>query len=187
MRARRLAGALAAALLAACGSYTVPDSVIYGQAVYTQPRPGFDFASQRTYWLDPTVTVVADDGSSSQALLDWVASDLTTSLGAYGWSPAPVGSADVGLEVMLFTGTSGTYPAGYWCNYSGYTGCLAGWSYAGVYSQGTVILQMGAPPAGGELVWMAALHGAGGGGWNDPARVSEAIGRAFAQSPYLAH
>ena len=54
MRNHRYLWALAAALLASCADYSVPDSVLYGAAVFTQPAPGFNPAGQNlTYYLDP--------------------------------------------------------------------------------------------------------------------------------------
>jgi hypothetical protein len=190
MKAHRLGWALGAALLAACGSYSVPDEVIYGQAVFTQPKPGFDFGStpNGTYFLDPIVNAIDDTGTQTPELMpDAVVSTISAAMEGYGWTPAGLGSADVGLSAIVLHGTEGTLSVGYWCNYTGYTGCLSGWTYSGVYEYGTVVLQMGAPAAGGELVWAAVLHGAGGGGWeaNLQARVDEALRRAFSQSPYL--
>src|SRR5512138_3871490 len=55
MRNHRYLWTLAAALLASCADYSVPDSVLYGTAVYTQPAAGFNPAGKHlTYYLKPT-------------------------------------------------------------------------------------------------------------------------------------
>src|SRR5512138_3974816 len=69
MRTHRYIGALAAALLlASCADYSVPDEVLYGSVVYTQPQPNFDFKTLNTYWLDPAAKVFENDPNNPTIL-----------------------------------------------------------------------------------------------------------------------
>ncbi|BDG05603.1 DUF4136 domain-containing protein [Anaeromyxobacter oryzae] len=189
MRTHRFFWGLAAALLASCGSYGAPDEVVFGEAVYTQQSPGFDFKPLSTYYLDPTMKVVNDTVSTTEPLPSGLQSAIDSHMAALGYTAAPLAVANVGLHASLLKGTGTVYYPGYWCGYYSYSGCYYGWSYAGSYHFGSVILEMGdlTAPAGGTLPirWVAAMYGVATTGTVDVQRAVNAVDRAFAQSPYL--
>src|SRR5512139_3172552 len=85
MRTNRVFGALAVALLSSCADYGAPDEVLYGEAVFTQPAPGADFAGLAgTYYLDPTYTLVDGDDLSSVALPSSIRTAIENNMAALG-------------------------------------------------------------------------------------------------------
>jgi hypothetical protein len=198
MRTHRWFWALAAALLASCAGYGAPDEVLYGNAVYTQPKPSFDFKPLGTYYLDPDYKLVEDANSSNVALPSAVIATIDQNMQALGYTKSAdlasiVGQAGaVGIKVSLLKGTGAVYYPGYWCDYWYYYSCWYDWTYAGSYVYGTVMLEMGdlsvgANPPDGKLpiLWLGAIYGVSGGATFDIPRVQAGIDRAFAQSQYL--
>ena len=98
MRTHRWFGTLAVMVLAACGSYGAPDEVLFGEAVYSQGAPGFDFKTLRppTYFLDPTVNIKNDTITTTHPVL-YVAGrggvfrsrDFNRTTGAATWTVFP--------------------------------------------------------------------------------------------------
>ncbi|MGC3999298.1 MAG: hypothetical protein QM767_18405 [Anaeromyxobacter sp.] len=191
MRSHRHLWVLVAALVAGCGDYGAPDSVVYGTAVYTQPKPGFDFNQDLTsnaYFLDPLLKIQEDQESTTQDLPANVAAAINTQLQALGYTPVDtLGAAAVGVKVSVLKGTGTVWYPGYWCDYwYAYYGCYYDWYYAGSYKFGTVILEMGdlTAPDNGKLpiLWLSAIYGVATTPTNDSQRVVDGIDRAFAQS-----
>jgi hypothetical protein len=207
----RWAWALGAAILASCGTYGAPDSVVFGQAVLTQPSPGFNFKPLTTYYLDPIANVVGDDPKNPtpvdmrNAPYTGILSTIDGRMQAYGYTPAPTsgtpvppaqGTANtVGLKVSVLKGTAATYYPGYWCDYWYYYSCYYNWYYAGSYNYGMLILQIGdlstpAPPVGQpgqplKVLWLTGIYGVAQGVTWDVPNVVNSLNRAFDQSPYL--
>jgi hypothetical protein len=194
MRTRRYFWALAAALLASCYDYGAPDEVVYGEAVFTQPSPGFDFKPLTSYYLDPQYRLVDGDQVTDVNLPSNVATAIENNMQALGYTKVtalpPAGTpATVGLKVAVLKGAAAVYYPGYWCDYWYYYSCYYNWYYAGSYTYGTVVLEMGdlSAPAAGTLpvVWTGLVYGVASAGPVDSQRVVDGINRAFGQSPYL--
>jgi len=196
MTSQRWLGALGAVLLASCASYGAPDSVIYGQAVITAPKPGFDFKPLGTYYLVPKYSEPRA-GDLPPTLVDIPAAVVTaidSAMEGYGYTAAtdPVtgGTPDVVLDMTVLTGTGQVYYPGYWCDYYYYYYCYYDWYYAGSYTYGMAVLEMtdvrGA--AAGDtvpVVWAAGVYGVATTAAYDTSRAVEGFSRAFNQSPYL--
>jgi hypothetical protein len=182
-------GALAATLLAACGGYGAPDEVVYGEAVYSQGKPGFDFGTLGTYFLDENLTVVEDDQTTNETLPAPVKNAIDANMQALGWEPAGLATANVALQVSLLRGTGAVYYPGYWCDYYSYYGCYYSWYYAGSYRFGSVVTDMidlSAPINNqAQILWTSQVYGVATTPQYDQGRVASGINRAFAQSPYL--
>jgi hypothetical protein len=205
----RWAWALGAAILASCGTYGAPDSVVFGQAVLTQPSPGFDFKTRTHYYLDPIANQVENDPTKPtlidlrQPQYSGILSTVDARMQALGYLPSPTSGTPVlppqgtpglvGLKFSVLKGTAATYYPGYWCDYWYYYSCYYNWYYAGSYNFGMVVLQMGdlsipaGPPPGNALQvrWLVGIYGvAQGTAWDVP-NVINSLNRAFDQSPYL--
>ena len=210
MRTHRWIWALAAALLAACGTYGAPDSVVYGTDVLTLPQPGYVPSSATTnYYLDPTMTVVKGDpnipGNVTTVRIDSgqyasVGTAVDSNMVAAGFTnkisvQPPQGTANtVAMHLSALTGTAATYYPGYWCDYWYYYSCYYTWYYAGSYNYGSVIVEMvdasappTPPPASVPILWQSQIYGVATTASYDIPRIVEGINRAFSQSPYLAH
>jgi hypothetical protein len=118
MRTNRVLGALAVALLSSCADYGAPDEVLYGEAVYTQPAPGVNFAGFGTYYLDPEYTEVNGDSLRPVALPPSVETSIESNMAALGYTridtgdqAADLGAADVGLKVSVLSGRAATRSA----------------------------------------------------------------------------
>jgi hypothetical protein len=194
MRTHRWFGTLAVMVLAACGSYGAPDEVVFGEAVYTQGAPGFDFKTLNppaTYFLDQSINVKKDNTTEVVPMPAPLANVINSNMAALGYTPAPLATAQVGLHVSVLQGTGEVYYPGYWCDYWAYYGCYYSWYYAGSYKFGTVILEMAQSPGvanpGGPVtvLWTSAVYGVATTSQFDTQRVIDGINRAFAQSPYL--
>jgi Domain of unknown function (DUF4136) len=195
MRMHRALCALAATLLASCGDYGAPDEVLYGEAVFTQPKPGTDFTQFGTYFLSPDY--VHFEGDSEVPVRDPLPDSLRTSIDnnmqRLGYTAATsIVEADVQLGVAVLDGTSAVYYPGYWCDYWYYYSCYYDWYYAGSYKYGTAVLSMtdvrAAPPEGERVpsIWTAGVYGVASTPTYDIQRVVDGFNRAFEKSPYLA-
>jgi hypothetical protein len=191
MTTHRWSGALAATLLAACGGYGAPDEVVYGEAVYSQGKPGTDFRGfAGNYFLETTMIVVEDNTNTTQALPDAVVSAVEASMTALGWARVgAIGGAEVVLTPSLLKGTGEVYYPGYWCDYYTAYGCYYSWYYAGSYRFGSLILEMLRLPIPAndqaEVLWTSQVYGVATTPQVDVGRAAGGVSRAFAQSPYL--
>lgn len=201
MRTHRYSWALAIALLASCADYSVPDEVLYGQAVYTQAKPAYDFKPLTTYYLDRLAKVYEDD-ANNPTTIDLDSAQFSsvqtaihanmTRLGYTELASRPVGPTPgaVGLQLVVLKGTGAVWYPGYWCDPYYYGYCYYDWYYAGSYKYGTVTLAMGdlsgtSTTGGLDLVWVAAMYGVASTPAYDIPRVVEAVNRAFGQSGEL--
>lgn len=200
MRTQRFTWALTATLLASCGSYGAPDSVVFGEAVYTQPKTGFDFRGLSTFYLSPNMTVKDDNATSTQPVPDPIAAAIRSHMAALGYTEntqppggtdLPPPGTDVGIKLSLLRGTGAVYYPGYWCNYWTYYGCYYNWYYAGSYRFGSIVMEMGdlrnsTPGQNLQMLWTAMMYGVATTSSVDVQRGVDAVNRAFEQSPYLA-
>lgn len=209
MSKHRWTWALAAALLASCAGYGAPDEVVFGEAVYTQGKPDFDFASI-TPGVAPKYVIVSpvrviDDPVTETEMPPSVAATIRANMNALGYEEVPsstvttaaeVAAADVALQAALLKGSAAVYYPGYWCDYWYYYSCYYDYYYAGSYKFGTVILQMtdvrqfdpANPDPGSQKLpplWAGAVYGVQSTPANDITRVSEGLNVAFGHSPYL--
>jgi hypothetical protein len=205
MKARYLA--LSAALLASCYDYGAPDSVINGAAVATMQANGVDWASYTTFSVDPSVAVVDATGTvTTNCTVDGtqLVGTIEDQMTARGYTAVAWGSGiqgpDVDLQIKMSAtlGSQSVYYPG-WCGWYPYYYCYPGWTYAGSYSFGTLVLDMGdlkngTPGAKLPLVWTSASYGVlssyyngcnGGGNNVNWPRVQGTVVRAFQQSPYI--
>ncbi len=204
MRTHRYFWALAAALLASCADYSVPDEVLYGSVVYTQPEPGFTFKGNvSSYWLDPAVKVYEDDPNVPSDVLNLndsqysgLVSAIQTNMKALGYGdplPAKPTAGDTGATVLRMAVAKGTgtyWYGGYWCDPYYYYWCYYDWYYAGSYKYGTIMMSLSDvsnpdPGANIQIRWIAAMYGVASTPGYDIPRVADAINRSFGQSRYL--
>lgn len=194
MTTQRWLGALGAALLASCASYGAPDSVIYGQAVITVPKPGFDFKPLGTYYLVPDYMEPRGENlpPTTAPIPTAVVTAIDASMAGYGYtSVTDITTADVVLNMTVLTGTGAVYYPGYWCDYYYYYYCYYDWYYAGSYTYGMAVLEMtdvtgaSGPGDGVPVVWVGAVYGVATTAAYDTQRAVEGFTRAFNQSPYL--
>lgn len=191
MRTHRTFWALAAALLASCADYGAPDEVLYGEAVFTQPRPGFDFAPLETYYLSPNYLHFDGEDPVVDPLPANVRTAIEANMASLGYTAAADAPlADVQLSMTVLDGTAAVYYPGYWCDYWYYYYCYYDYYYAGSYQYGTAFLEMadvrgGAAGDDVPVVWAAAVYGVATTATYDSGRVVEGLNRAFGQSPYL--
>jgi hypothetical protein len=192
MRTHRWSWALAAALLASCAGYGAPDEVLYGEAVYTQPRPSFDYQPLGTYFLNAQYLHFEDDLPVTSDLPANVKTAIDSGMQGLGYTVASgADTADVQLGVTVLDGTAAVYYPGYWCDYWYYYSCYYDWYYAGSYKYGTAILEMtdvrGGLPEGSDVpvVWIGAVYGVATTPSYDTQRIADGFTRAFGQSPYL--
>lgn len=206
MKAR--VAALATLILAACEGYSAPDSVVFGSLVVTQRAQTVDWNAYRSYSIDPTVVVVDGTGTvMTSCSVDGgqLVPTIKANMDARGYEQAPwnpTGGADLQIKMSAFLGSQDVYYAD-WCSWYSYYYCYPGWTYAGSYSFGTLVVDMGdvlhagpptTPPGKLPLVWTNANYGvlasyyagcAGNGNNVSWSRIQESIDRAFAQSPYI--
>ena len=209
MRTHRWNWALAAALLASCAGYGAPDEVVFGEAVFTQGKPDFNFSSLspgagvKPKYVIIQQVVVIDDPVSQTEMPPGVVSTIRTNMNALGYEEVPatgtidsqIDAADVALQAALLKGSAAVYYPGYWCDYWYYYSCYYDWNYAGSYKFGTVLLGMsdvrtfvaGTPPKEQKLppLWAGAVYGVQTTAANDIARVQDGLNVAFGHSPYL--
>ncbi len=203
MRNHRYLWALAAALLASCADYSVPDSVLYGAAVYTQPAPGFNPAGKGlSYYLDPQYTEVDGETQTQVALPGQLVTAITTQMeSVYGYTRIDTGdqladlaAADVGIKTTVLKGNVNVYYPGYWCDYWYYYSCYYGGAYyAGSYNVGTFVIELGDlsafPPSQPDeklpVLWTGLVYGVASTGQVNLQRAVEGTNRAFGQSTYL--
>src|SRR5512133_3516918 len=110
MRLHRCFWALATALLASCYSYGAPDEVLFGEAVYTQQAPGFDFKPLTKYYLDPVVNIMNDGNQTVDQLPSAIAANIDANMAALGYTKvdslaAAAGAGGVGLRAAVLKGT----------------------------------------------------------------------------------
>jgi hypothetical protein len=202
----RLAALAAAALLASCFE-SAPDSVLHGVAVVTQQTPGTTFSKFSTFSVDPTVAVVDDTGSVTNKFTvdgSQMVPTIVSNMTQRGFMEVPwVGDAtpaDLPIKMEAHLGQADVYYPGY-CGWYPYYYCYPGWTYAGSYNFGTLVLTMGDNtarlPQGSKLplVWTSASYGIlssyytpgvpGNGSNVNFAKVNESINRAFNDSPYI--
>ncbi len=211
MRTHRYFWALAAALLASCADYSVPDEVLYGSIVYTQPQTGFTFKGNvSSYWLDTAVKVYEDDPSVPSAILDLTQSQysglvaaIDTNMQGLGYTrlgagpptspnfPQPGDAQATVIRLAVAKGTGTYWYGGYWCDPYYYYWCYYDWYYAGSYKYGTVMMSMSdfSAPADPNtqlpIRWIAAMYGVASTTAYDIPRITDAVNRSFGQSQYL--
>lgn len=208
MRTPRYFWALAAVVLASCADYSVPDEVVYGELVYTQQDPTFTgFATLNQYWLDTAFNTYEDDPQNPVpgSLLDYpsIISTIDRNMTALGYTklgqgpfgePGFPAAPTPGLAVIrtaVSKGSAAYWYGGYWCDPYYYYYCAYDWYYAGSYKYGTVMMSLNdftvADTGGANLPirWIAAMYGVASTPAYDIPRISEAMDRAFGQSPYL--
>ncbi len=199
--------ALATLLLAGCAGYSAPDSVVYGTAVVTQYSNKATWSTYTTYSVDPVVAVVDNTGATTQECSvdgSQLVPTIVAQMDARGytrvaWTGTNTTDSDLQIKMTAFLGSVDYYYAGY-CGWYPYYYCYPGWSYAGSYSFGTLVVDMGDKlnQSGTEipLAWTAASYGvlasyysgcSGGSAGNNPnwSRIEASIDRAFEQSPYI--
>ena len=199
--------ALAALALASCGDYFAPDSVVFGNIVATQHAAAVNWSGYTTYSINPTVTVVDGTGTVMQTCTvdgTQLAANLKTLMEGRGylpvdWNGTPATTiSDLQLQMTAMIGDQDVYYTD-WCGWYGYYYCYPGWTYAGSYTFGTLVVDMGDRQNVGTdnvipLVWTDANYGVlasyyagcvGSGTSVNWARINSAITRAFEQSPYI--
>jgi hypothetical protein len=198
--------ALATLVLAACGDYTAPDSVVFGNIVATQHAQSVNWTAYQTYSINPAVTVV-DGTGTVQTTCSVDGTQLVPTIKAQmdqrGYQQVgyhdPAKPANLEFQMTAFLGSQDVYYSN-WCAWYGYYYCYPGWTYAGSYSFGSLVIDMGDvlhltnnPPTI-PVVWTNANYGvlasyyngcSGNGSSVNWARIQSAVNQAFQQSPYI--
>jgi len=204
MRARF--AALATLLLASC-YYGAPDSVVNGALVATQYASGVSWDAYTTFSVDPKVAVLDNTGSvTTECTVDGtnLVTTITQQMQARGytavdWGNSVTGPAtDIQIKMTSYLGSVDYYYSGYYCGWYPYYYCYPSWTYAGSYSFGTLVLDMGDlknATSGGKLplIWHSASYGVLASYYTGCAntstinwgRVQQSIVQAFDQSPYI--
>jgi hypothetical protein len=190
----------AAALVAGCADYGAPDEVLFGTAVYSQPKAGFDPQALGTYYLFTDAVVLGDTATITPQTINLllpqyagILDAIDANMQGYGYRktlilPPPAGEPGTAtIRVAIMSGTAAVYYPGYWCDYWVYYSCYPNYSYAGSYKFGTVFVDMGGFRTDGKLdsEWIGAVYGVATGVPYDTPRIVDGINRAYAQSPYL--
>jgi hypothetical protein len=184
---------LATVAVAACGGYSAPDNVVLGAGVYTQPKPGYSFATLRTYYLDPKMEVWKDgEQQLSTDVPSAAVQTITTRMAAYKYTPStdPLNS-NVVVRLAWFNNSYSYYYGGSWCSiYYGWYGCYPSWGYAGTYSTGTVAVEMVdmiSSPTNGQrpILWVAGLYAVLQTTTTNTNTFVSALNQAFDDSAYL--
>jgi hypothetical protein len=201
----RLAALAAAALLASCIE-GAPSSVVNGVAVATQNTPSTNWSSFSTFAVDPTVAVTDATGSTvtnttvnGAQLVPTIVSNMQ----ARGYTQVPwtgnATNADLQIKMQATLGSQSVYYPGY-CGWYPYYACVPGWTYAGSYNFGTLILTMGnatglVQGSNLPLVWTGAGYGVlsqyytpgvpSNGANVNYGVIQAAINQMFAISPYI--
>ncbi len=200
----RLAALSALILATGCQSFSAPDSVVNGLAVITLNAPGTNWSSYATFDVSPIASVVDGTGAVVQNCAinaTQLAQQVEKNMVARGYTKytggAP-GYADLEIKLSAYLGDVSYYYGGY-CDWYYYYYCYPGWTYAGSYSYGTLVVTMGDRKAAQgtnrmPLVWQDVNYGVlasyysgcstplGTVNWS---RVNEAVDRAFDQSTYI--
>ncbi len=201
--------ALATLLLASCGDYSAPSSVVNGLVVATQFAPTATWGSYLTYSIDPTAAVVDNTGTVSLSCSvdgSRLVPTIKANMDARGYQQVPwkgagiPSGADLEMKMTAMLGSQSVYYPGY-CGWYPLYWCYPEWTYVGDYSYGTLVLTMGdaSHASAGELplVWTAANYGvlstyypagcSGGASGNnvDFGRLQGGIDQAFEDAPYI--
>ncbi|MBV6479432.1 MAG: hypothetical protein HGGPFJEG_02205 [Ignavibacteria bacterium] len=150
----------------------------------------YNFQNVHTYYLSDSVVKIGDQSITSQ-YDNQIIQNLETNLNNLGWTRTYDRlAADVNVRSGVTTSTYVVYDGGsgcYW-DYWGYSWCYPDYGYSYTYTTGTIAILMTDPDVttGGSLPaqWNALLNGLTGTG-NAGSRITTAINKAFAQSPYL--
>ena len=201
----RLAALAAAALLASCIE-GAPSSVVNGVAVASQNTPSTNWSSFTTFSVDPTVAVTDATGSTVQnTTVDGtqLVPTINANMQARGYTLVQwIGNntnADLQIKMQATLGSQSVYYPGY-CGWYPYYACVPGWTYAGTYNFGTLVLTMGnatglVQGSNLPLVWTGAAYGVlsqyytpgvpSNGANVNYGKIQAAINQMFAISPYI--
>lgn len=183
-----------------------PDFVEDLDVVYTTFDNEYDFVGQSTYAMPDKIVIDVDIDNGDTTFVymkDVFAAPLLAAIdqemSKYGWqkiTPTLANQPDVVITPAAIKST--TYFYSYWYDwwYGGWYGGYWGWYYppyytVSSYTTGSIIITMADPnqaeqnPIGeSPSVWIAAANGMVTGSY-DVSRATDAIKKAFAQSPYL--
>ena len=165
--------------------------------VYTNYDDQFDFKSGNgTYHIpDKIVKITGDviEGEDPEFVKEpyntQMLQKMESNMEALGWTKAnDAENANLVLLPAVWTNTTVYYFYDYWCWYYPYY-CGWGWGYPSVTSYTTGTLLMTLVADGDDYieptrVWTCAANGLVSGAYNTT-RVTNAIDKAFEQSPYL--
>lgn len=179
--------------------------------VFTNYSPSFDFQTKSTYAISDSVIKLTGDffedpgtgrpAMASPVYANTIVSEIKKQMEANGWTLVDKNSNP---DVIILNSTVTTTNIYYWYDWAywgwWYPGYNPGWGwyypgyypgYVTGYRSGSVFTQMvDAKPTGTidviPVVWTSIYNGLAEGSSVDiSARIASAIGRAFAQSPYL--
>jgi hypothetical protein len=179
--------------------------------VFTNYASNFDFQSKNTYAISDSVIKITgeffeDPGSGKPSMVspiyaNVIVAEVKKNMEAYGWTLVDKNNNP---DVIILNSAMTTTNIYYWYDWAywgwWYPGYNPGWGwyypgyypgYVTGYRSGSVFTQMvDAKPTGTidviPVVWTSIYNGlAEGSSVEISARIASAIGRAFAQSPYL--
>lgn len=184
-----------------------PEYVEDLDVVYTTFDSDFDFQSRGTYAIPDKIVVDVDieDGDTTfvfmkDAFAAPILAAIESEMSAYGWSKVNPITTKPDVVITPAAIKSTTYFYSYWYDWwywgwGGWYGGYWGWYYPPYYSissytTGSMIITMADPDANNnpigesQAAWVMAANGLFTGSY-DLSRVTEAIDKGFAQSPYL--
>ncbi len=155
----------------------------------------YNFGAVNKFYLKNSVIHIAGGNLSSQydALILEKTKENLLNLGWTEVAPQDSATADVIVSTGVTTTTNVVYDDGNgcWYDYWGYSWCYPSYSYTYTYTTGTIVILMGdrRVTTGGTLPaqWNALMNGLAGESstGNPTQRITNAINKAFSQSPYL--
>lgn len=184
-----------------------PEYVEDLDVVYTTFDSKFDFNSRGTYAIPDKIVVDVDieDGDTTFVYMKDVFATpilaaIESEMNAYGWSKVNPITTKPDVVITPAALKSTTYFYSYWYDWwyggwGGWYGGYWGWYYppyytVSSYTTGSLIITMSDPDASdspigeSQTAWVMAANGLFTGAY-DISRVTEAIDKGFAQSPYL--
>lgn len=185
-----------------------PDYVEDLDVVYTTFDDQFDFKGKGTYAIPDkiVVDVEIDNGDTTYVYMkDVFAGPILTAIesemSAYGWQKVDPATTQPDVVITPAAISSTTYFYSYWYDWwyggywGGWYGGYWGWYYppyytVSSYTTGSLIIAMADPDADSspigrsQAAWVMAANGLYTGAY-DLSRVTTAIDKGFAQSPYL--
>ncbi|MBK6539548.1 MAG: DUF4136 domain-containing protein [Ignavibacteria bacterium] len=154
----------------------------------------YNFSAVNKFYLKGSVIHIG--GNFSNAYDALILEKTKANLLALGWTEVAAQDSAT-ADVIVSTGVTTTTNVvnnggtGCWYDYWGYTWCYPSYSYSYTYTTGTIVILMGDKrvTTGSSIPaqWNALMNGLAGESstGNPTTRITNAINKAFSQSPYL--
>ena len=165
--------------------------------VWTDYNDTVNYAAYKTYYVPDSMILDEDmdekDKEDLQAYYEAVLVEVNKNMTALNYERVDsIGNPDLGISITIVTRTTYVVSYSYWWYYPPYWG-YPGYSYAGSYEEGAVILDMAdlknSTPGQQKFtsLWSALIGGVLSGSSSNmiSSRLVGGIDQAYLQSPYL--